>query len=341
MRTCPPAAVAGLASLLLLGVAVTGCGSRHAGTAAGAPRPPGPAGPAVVASYRLAVREAQRLLAAFQVPAGAVRVSSVPRELGGPAMGTPSAGRSLIDKARLWRVPLPFGQARGWLSAHAPQGMAQNGSMRATDPSGTTMVGLSFAGPRATAWQSASLNVGVAPVAGGSVIRADGVVVWLDPRPLIVPPGGVRLRLTVAGGCPATDRKITGVRNSATAGSTAGSAVASAAGSAAGTGEASLRHRLVPAGAPTGGLVCRYNGLNGRAWHLRGSRRLTPGQARHLARVVARTPLSHVDGGASSCPADDGSARFTALEYPGRPDVDLMVSLGGCGGISNGFIEGG
>jgi hypothetical protein len=335
MRTCPRAAVAGLAGLLTLGLAVTGCGSRHAGAAAGAPRPPGPAGPAVVASYRLAVREARRLLAAFQVPAGAVRASSVPRVLDGPAMGTPSAGRSLIDKARLWRVPLPFGQARGWLSAHAPKGLAQNGSMSAAGPSGTTMVGLSFAGPRATAWQSASLNVGVARAAGGSVIRADGVVVWLDPRPLTVPPGGVRMRLTVAGGCPATDRKVTGVRNSAAAGSaTISSAVSSG-------GEASLWHRLVPAGAPTGGLVCRYNGMNGRAWHLRSSRRLTAGQARHLARVVAGTPLSHVDGGASSCPADDGSARFTALAYPGRPDVDLMVSPGGCGGISNGFIVAG
>lgn len=315
------AAVCSLAGMVALCLAVAGCGHQHPGAGPG-PRPPGGrATPAVVASYRLAVREAQRLLAAVQVPAGAVRVTSAPRILDGPAMGTPSAGRSLIDKVWLWRVPLPFGQAQGWLSGHPPKGMAQNGSMSETSPSGITMVGLSFAGPRNKAWQSASLNVGIAPVAGGSVIRADGVVIWLDPRLMVDQPGGVRMRLTVAGGCPAADRNVADVSNTA-----------------AGGGAGDLRHRLVPAGAPTGGLVCRYNGLNGRRWRLRSATRLTGEQARRRARSLARMPLGHVDGGAMSCPADDEPASFIALAYPGRPDVDLMVSPGGCGGTSNGFI---
>jgi hypothetical protein len=38
---------------------------------------------------------------------------------------------------------------------------------------------------------------------------------------------------------------------------------------------------------------------------------------------------------------EDRSARFIALSYPGRPDVDLMVAVGGCGGTTNGFIAGG
>ena len=60
--------------------------------------------------------------------------------------------------------------------------------------------------------------------------------------------------------------------------------------------------------------------------------------ARQVAAPLARLPLSHVDGGVTSCPADDGSAEVVALSYSGRADVDLWISLTGCGGISNGHI---
>jgi hypothetical protein len=53
---------------------------------------------------------------------------------------------------------------------------------------------------------------------------------------------------------------------------------------------------------------------------------------------MTRLPLSHPDGTAVSCPADDGSAEILALAYPGRPDIDLSISLNGCGGVSNGYI---
>jgi hypothetical protein len=35
---------------------------------------------------------------------------------------------------------------------------------------------------------------------------------------------------------------------------------------------------------------------------------------------------------------DDGSAEVLALAYPGRPDVDLWVTLNGCRDVSNGYI---
>jgi hypothetical protein len=38
------------------------------------------------------------------------------------------------------------------------------------------------------------------------------------------------------------------------------------------------------------------------------------------------------------CPMDDGSAEVIALSYSGRADVDLWISLNGCGGVSNGHI---
>jgi hypothetical protein len=46
-------------------------------------------------------------------------------------------------------------------------------------------------------------------------------------------------------------------------------------------------------------------------------------------------------GGVVNCPADDGSAEVLALAYPGRPGVDLWISLNGCGGVSNGYIDAG
>ena len=39
-----------------------------------------------------------------------------------------------------------------------------------------------------------------------------------------------------------------------------------------------------------------------------------------------------------NCPLDDGLAEVIALSYAGRPDVDLWISLSGCGGVSNGYI---
>ncbi len=151
-----------------------------------------------------------------------------------------------------------------------------------------------------------------------SVIRADGLVVWLDPRPLLDTAVGPRLRVTVGGSCPATDGGIVGVRN---------------------PGQPDLRGRLLPRSVePTGGLVCRYDGMNGRPFMLRRQTRLTEAEARRLAAVVDALPLSHLDGGVAHCPAADGTAAVLALAYPGRPDVDLWADLNGCATVANGDI---
>jgi hypothetical protein len=179
------------------------------------------------------------------------------------------------------------------------------------------VTGYEYGGPRSRTWESADLEVSVAPFDGGSVLRADAMVVWLDPRPVPDNGPGPRLRVTVTGGCPASDTQIIGVRNP-------------------GPG---LARRLVPAGRPAAGLECGYYGLNGRPWHLHRTLRLSAAQARRQAGIISRLPLSHTNGGAINCPADDGSAEVIVLAYPGRPDVDLWVLTNGCQSIGNGHIS--
>ncbi len=151
------------------------------------------------------------------------------------------------------------------------------------------------------------------------MIRVDAVIVWLDPRPVPSGPGAHPVRVTVTGGCPRTDRGVTGVSNPS----------------------AGLRRLLLPPGQPTAGLRCRYDGLNGHPWHLVAAQPLSAHAAGQAARSIARLPLSHPDGGSVSCPMDDGSAAVLALAYPGRPDIDLWIKLNGCGGVSNGYIMAG
>jgi hypothetical protein len=168
------------------------------------------------------------------------------------------------------------------------------------------------------AWQSADLEIEVAGAGGGtSVLRADAVVVWLDPVPVPDNGPGRRVHLSVIAGCPATDNSIAGVTNQG----------------------AGLHRRLLPPAAPTAGLECRYYGLNGRPFRLRGQTSLSATAASKVARTIQRLPLSHTVGGIFSCPMDDGAAEVIALSYAGRPAVDLWVKLNGCRYVANGFIE--
>jgi hypothetical protein len=261
--------------------------------------------------------EAARLLSLARVPPGAVRLAHPPRSLPGPALGRPAVA-SLADRVLAWRVGMPLTAVQAWLSAHPPQGLHSDGSISGGNAStGQTMSGTSYRGPASPAWQSADLEISAAPAgADASMIRVDAVIVWLEPRPVPSGAGAHPVRVTVAGGCPAADRGITGVANPG----------------------AGLTRQLLPPGQPTAGLRCRYDGLNGHPWHLVAARRLTAPAAGQVAGSMARLSLSHTGGGAVNCPMDDGSAEVLALAYPGHPDVDLWVKLNGCGGVSNGYI---
>jgi hypothetical protein len=215
---------------------------------------------------------------------------------------------------------MPVSQAIAWLRAHHPRGLAQDGSNTGWGPGQGTTTGYSYASHSSRAWQSADLEIEVAGGGGGtSVLRADAVVVWLDPVPIPDSSAGRRPHLSITAGCPATDKSIAGVTNRG----------------------ADLRRRLLPAAAPTSGLECRYYGMNGRPFRLRGQVSLTAAAASRVARSIQRLPLSHVVDGVVNCPMDDGAAEVIALSYTGRPAVDLWVTLNGCRYVANGFIQAG
>lgn len=266
-----------------------------------------------------AQREAARLMALVPVPPGATRLPRPPEALAGPAEGTPLVS-SLVDHTMTWRVPLPFAALRAWVVAHPPRGLPGNGPGPTSRGSGgLVMEGYTYNGPVSAAWQqSAQLEIGVAPLGPrASALRADAVLVWLDPRPVPSGPGAHPVRVTLATGCPRGDQGVTGVTNPG----------------------AGLTQRLLPPGQPAAGLRCRYDGMNGRPWQLVSAQRLTAAAAREAATSMARLPLSHPDGDVMSCPMADGSAEVLALAYPGRPDIDLWIMLNGCATVSNGFIS--
>ncbi len=304
-------------------VLAAACGSVQA-PRAGSPRadtqrlaPPGPGHePATEAGNRkLAAAEAAWLMSLVPVPAHSVRLSSPPPSVSWPAMGKPGL-QSLIDHVRSWRLAMSFAAASAWIAAHRPAGLHQDGV--ATTP--TNGFAYSYPGTVNPAWAGAELDIEVAPAGqAGSVLRADGMVGWLDPVPVRDTTVGKRLRVLAAANCPATDDGVVGVTNPG----------------------ANLTHALLPAGRPVSGLACTYRGMNGQPFRLRSQQRLAAVQAVRLAVSMSRTPISHPIGAIYNCPMDDGSAELIALSYRGVPDVDLWVWLTGCGGVTNGYIEAG
>lgn len=276
--------------------------------------PPAPS----AASNRLAAeRRAGELLALASVPVPSVPVQVAPGHLSGPVMGEPMV-ESKIVRSRVWRVEWPLDRTLRWVRAHPPHAGASSGSTTGSGP-GYRLggYGYSFGVAKGGGIASADLQIGV--LSDGprqSLIRADAVVLWLDPVPAHDPGIGVRRHIAHTA-CPPTDRSFQDVSNPAIAG---------------------LDHELLPEGQPTGGLVCAYEGMNGHPFQLTKQRVLGPAAARVIARAVRQIALAHTVGGVTSCPMDDGAAEFLVLAYPTVGDVDLFGSLTGCRRISNGHI---
>jgi hypothetical protein len=300
----------------LLGPMLAGCGSQAP------PRPHHP--PALAAlsgrtasANRSATRkEAARLLRLAPVPRGA-RPTTRRGDLTGPALGTPGTS-SLIDLRRIWHVDRPFSSVAAWLQSQDPDHLKQSGTSSSSGP-GSRSAGVGWSAPDRVFGTEFTLEVGLSPdrAQGGSILRADGMGIWLDPRPIRVDGHGRRVHVSVAEGCPANDDTTL-----------------------VGSSGRDLWTRLLPAGKPTGGLVCVFDGMNHQPHQgLLRSIRLTAGAASRFASRVARLPLSHDAGeGVHSCPMDDGSEDLVALHYAGRPDVDLHLHVRGCESIDNGRI---
>ncbi len=296
---------------------LTGCSSSV--TTSSPPAASG-SGPATVAGNRRAAQhEADRLLALVRVPTGATAVDRLPSQLAHSFPVTRPAADSVIDRHRQWQLNQRSAQVLGWLRGRRPAELTPSASWSVSGPE-VQITGDSYSAPDRPAWNGAQVQIAVITTKGSStLIRADALVTWLDPRPLPDRRPGPRLRVTIAGGCPARDRGAVGVTN----------------------GGADLADRLLPApsaGAPTEGLICRYDRANGHRFQLRRTVRLTAARAALVARDVGRISLAHRVNQVRSCTPGDGRSTVIVLAYPGRPDVDLLYSSSGCPTLSNGRI---
>jgi hypothetical protein len=289
--------------------------------------PSAQATPSAQANMAAAQREAQRLLSRGRAPAGATAMkgASACKTVDGD-LGTPAV-TSIVEAQRSWQVRRSLASIQAWLYAHPPAGLQLTTWMGAAADGGGPWGYNDHANAQ---WQSAQLGVGAASLGPSTTaICLEAQVVWLDPRPWPDnASGGTRVHVAVAAGCPSTDAKLVGVSNPG----------------------ADLKTRLLPPGEPTAALVCSFNGYNGPspelpqlplAMKLAHQARLGAAAAARLASAVDALPLSHVDGGVTSCPAGMGTAAILAFSYgSGRgPDVDIWVQATGCPYFANGYIR--
>lgn len=161
-----------------------------------------------------AVREAQRLLDAYVPPPGAVPLDAVQHGERLPVRIPEILGKR-IDRHRLWRVPATVGKIAatfeaplpGWRGAAVSSYEGNHGLSR----SEATFTALGFGG-RAT---GRLLNLTAVPArGGGSLLRADVVVVWqLSAAERQVLPAGIR-EIDIRGPWHGVTANLAQVRNS-------------------------------------------------------------------------------------------------------------------------------
>jgi hypothetical protein len=296
--------------LRVLTIAVLATATAAASLPAGASTPAG--------NKHRTFREARHLVALGPLPVVRNRLTQAPRGLRHPA--TQPQARSLVDVKRFWRVDMSFRHAGHWIKTHHPRGLTASlsGTFRSHGRVTTRFVGYDAAD--SASWVQGQLQIEIERGPHGtSLWRVDGMALWLDPRPIRDTYRGHRARITTHTGCPASDRHFHDVRNSG----------------------ARLGKMMLPPGKPSAVLLCRYAGLNGKAFALAAHHRYGPRIANRLAHRLRAMSLAHVDGGVTSCPMDDGSAAVAAFALPGRSDVAIWVHLTGCRSDDNGVIVGG
>jgi hypothetical protein len=109
-------------------------------------------------------------------------------------MGRPEVD-SLVDQTRSWSVPESLDALRQWLFTYSPSGLKRDGSAASPDALTTELAAISFRGPVSEDWESADLEFRTAADGpDASVLRADAVIVWLDPTRLRRCPAPVTIR---------------------------------------------------------------------------------------------------------------------------------------------------
>ena len=183
------AVLAGLACAVAVAVLEVGGGATRVAQAAA---------DAGAASNKAAARAAAaRILNDVRLPAGATRVSADPGVsiwLKYSVAGVP-ATPDVVDYHRFWRVPGDPHAVIDWIEAHHPAGAttSSTGSESRDGAPVTWSVIFAFTGIVRGVSEEV-LGVGVTGAkGGGTAIRADGLAVWLIPRPVAeVVPAGTR-----------------------------------------------------------------------------------------------------------------------------------------------------
>jgi hypothetical protein len=255
-----------------------------------------------------AIATAQRLLHRRLLPAGAHRVSRLPRGVLSQPATEPAAGSYLVTRTALFTVPGSAETLIDRLAHHVPAGLSSNGTGTLTGPGSTVWeAGLTLDTTDRLLAQ-AGLVVSAEQVASHADIRVDAQVVYRLPFPT----GSRRPvpRLMVTASCPNLAARVPTGTNPATAG---------------------LDHLFVPAD-PNAALLCAYS--NGR---LLASRRLAAPAATRLARTLdgPAYPLGP-DPDAVSCPAGFAGAVDIAFGYRGALSVDVTDADSGCQEFTNG-----
>ncbi|HAM01973.1 MAG TPA: hypothetical protein DCQ30_07055 [Acidimicrobiaceae bacterium] len=271
--------------------------------------------------YRQAVAEAQELFKETPIPPDAVgRGGGPPETLSGPVTGAPSSDH-VIDVMGLWNVPMSMAATLGWLGSHPPQGLASSGSAEGGGPEGS-FAGSAFSASPTDAYLDAQLELGVtADGPDRSVLRADGIDVWITTTPAPDLTDGPRVRVTLAGGCPTQLGGVVDVSNVSN----------------------SIMSQMLPAADPVAGLVCLYGSRSGltsspQRADLADSVDLSATNAGRLAQAVNAIRLGSTGTGATSCPVDFDLVDVVVLAYTAHSDVDLWYHASGCETLDNGFV---
>jgi hypothetical protein len=114
-------------------IALSGCGTRHAGQLTGptsTASPTGTSGRAPADPRRRAVADAARIIASFPGTPGAVRSSRAPSSLlNAPAEGPPATPH-VATATRWWTAPGQPQAGLAWVAAHVPAGYRPGGTAR-------------------------------------------------------------------------------------------------------------------------------------------------------------------------------------------------------------------